>query len=168
VAALPTGEPAEPAPAPAPAPPVQPSAPALAPAPSAPPPAPAAATLTPKPSPAPAVAPAKPTNLIQPAPGASQPAADESLIFLIQHRLRQAGFSPGRFDGRISEGTASAIRAYQSRSGMAVDGVPSRALLERLEADVLGGEERQPLAPTPLGSIPCPAGSGAGCAVPPA
>ena len=38
-------------------------------------------------------------------------------------RMRPAGFSPGRFDGRMSEGTANAIRAYQSRSGMPVDGV---------------------------------------------
>jgi peptidoglycan hydrolase-like protein with peptidoglycan-binding domain len=151
--------------APAPTPPAEPSAPAvLAPAPSAPPPAPATATV----APTPVRTPAKPTNLIQPAPGASQPGADESLIFLIQHRLRQAGFSPGRFDGRLSEGTTNAIRAYQGRSGLPVDGVPSRALLEQLEADVLGGEQRQPLAPTPLGYIPCEVGSGVGCAVPPA
>jgi peptidoglycan hydrolase-like protein with peptidoglycan-binding domain len=170
VAALPSAEAEEPiippqpqatttgvAPAPAP---VQPSAPVVAtPTPISPPTAPAVIPPTP------VRAPSQPTNL-QPAPGASQPPADESLIFLIQHRLRQAGFSPGRFDGRMSEGTANAIRAYQSRSGLPVNGVPSRALLERLEADVLGAGQRQPLAPTPLGFIPCETGGGAGCAVP--
>jgi peptidoglycan hydrolase-like protein with peptidoglycan-binding domain len=113
--------------------------------------------LAPAPAPAPAAAPtpvrapAEPTNLIQPAPGMAPPSADESLIFLIQHRLRQAGFSPGRFDGRMNDGTASAIRAYQARSGLPVDGVPSRALLERLETDVLGTGRPQQSAPTPLG-----------------
>jgi peptidoglycan hydrolase-like protein with peptidoglycan-binding domain len=170
VAALPSAEGEEPAiqpqpqpsttgaaPMPAPA-PVQPSPPVVAtPAPISPPPAPAAVAPTPV---------RAPTNLQQPLPGASQPPADESLIFLIQHRLRQAGFSPGRFDGRMSEGTANAIRAYQSRSGLPVDGVPSRVLLERLEADVLGAGQRRPLTPTPLGFIPCETGGGAGCAVP--
>ncbi|HEX6103159.1 MAG TPA: peptidoglycan-binding domain-containing protein [Alphaproteobacteria bacterium] len=156
-----------------PTPPLPPQPPATAPtaAPAVPAPAPATA-VAPAPTVAPAappatatrsvVAPAQPANLLQPAP-AALPAADESLIFLIQHRLRQAGFSPGRFDGRMNEATANAIRQYQSRNGLAVDGVPSRALLEQLEGDVLGGEGRQPAAPTPLGAVPCAATGG--CAV---
>jgi peptidoglycan hydrolase-like protein with peptidoglycan-binding domain len=138
VAALPAAPARVAPPAAAPA-PIQPAVTAPAPA-----RAPAAAAT-------PVRAPAEPTNLIQPAPGMAPPGADESLIFLIQHRLRQAGFSPGRFDGRMNDATASAIRAYQARNGLPVDGVPSRALLERLEADVLGNGRPQPSAPTPLG-----------------
>ncbi|HXV24587.1 MAG TPA: peptidoglycan-binding protein [Alphaproteobacteria bacterium] len=132
--------------------PAGPSAPTvLAPAPAAP-------------SAAPARASAEPTDLIQPQQSRSPPtAADESLIFLIQHRLKQAGFTPGRFDGRMSQDTANAIRAYQSEKGLTVNGVPSRALLEQLEADVLDGSRSQPLAPTPLGFVPCHTGVGPGC-----
>lgn len=141
--------------------------------PTAPPPsapavmAPAVTPTIPEPTTAaatPARAPAQPTELLQPAPGAQTPTtSDESLIFLIQHRLRQAGFSPGRFDGRMSEGTANAIRAYQSENGLAIDGVPSRALLEQLEADILGSGQGQPFAPTPLGSVACDPGLEPGC-----
>ncbi len=126
-------------------------------------PAPAASSATPS------RASTEPTNLFQPQPNRSAPiAVDESLIFLIQHRLRQAGFTPGQFDGHMSESTANAIRAYQSKKGLTVDGVPSRALLERLEADVLDDSRSQPLAPTPLGLIHCHAGIGAGCTASPA
>jgi peptidoglycan hydrolase-like protein with peptidoglycan-binding domain len=163
VAALPPTAPPQPAAQP---PAAAPSAPAvLAPQPAPPPPA-SAPAAPPAAAATPVRAPAEPTNLIQPTPPTVSPAGvDESLIFLIQHRLRQAGFSPGRFDGRMNEGTANAIRAYQSRNGMAVDGVPSRALLERLEADVLGGDRPQPAAPTPLGFIPCAPASAQGCSV---
>jgi peptidoglycan hydrolase-like protein with peptidoglycan-binding domain len=86
-----------------------------------------------------------------------QPAirADESLIFLIQHRLREAGYFPGRFDGRMSEGTATAIRAYQAEHGLPVNGVPSRALLDRLEGEVLRNRNAEDFGPTPLGAIDC-------------
>jgi peptidoglycan hydrolase-like protein with peptidoglycan-binding domain len=168
VAALPPTPPIppqQPAQLPATAAPSAPAVPAPAPAPAVAP----APTVAPAAPPATAArsvgAPAEPANLIQPAPGAV-PAADESLIFLIQHRLRQAGFSPGRFDGRMNEATANAIRQYQARNGLAVDGVPSRPLLEQLEADVLSGEGRQPAAPTPLGAVPCEAAGG--CAALPA
>jgi peptidoglycan hydrolase-like protein with peptidoglycan-binding domain len=158
------------APSVAPPQPVAPAAPIARPQPVAPaaPPAPVAA-LPPSPPPA-AAAPAKqPVNLIQPPPSpAPAAAADESLIFLIQHRLRQAGFSPGRFDGRMSEDTASAIRAYQQTKGLPANGVPSRALLERLEADVLNNGQKQPLAPTPLGFVSCGAAGQPSCAPPPA
>jgi peptidoglycan hydrolase-like protein with peptidoglycan-binding domain len=160
VAALPP-EPVTPPPPPAARAPAAQAPAAAIPAPA--PAAPATASATPV-----RVAPAQPTNLIQPAPSAIAPTADESLIFLIQHRLRQAGFAPGRFDGRMNEGTANAIRAYQARSGLPVDGVPTRALLEQLEADVLGGGQRQPLAPTPLGLVPCDTTAGVACAPPPA
>jgi peptidoglycan hydrolase-like protein with peptidoglycan-binding domain len=155
-----------------PAAPAQPTAPA--PAQNVAPPAPPVAALPqgqPAPSAVAPVAPAsqQPVNLIQPEPGpAPAVTADESLIFLIQHRLRQAGFSPGRFDGRMSEGTASAIRAYQQKNGLPANGIPSRALLERLEADVLTNGQKQPLAPTPLGFLSCGAAGQPPCAPPPA
>ena len=154
--------------APAPQPSAQTAALPTAAAPQSPTPNPVATSAAPAKG-APAAPPAgQPVNLIQPVP--SQPAAaaaDESLIFLIQHRLRQAGFSPGRFDGRMNEGTASAIRAYQAKNGLPVNGIPSRALLQRLEGDVLNGRQTQPSAPTPLGFLFCTMDAPA-CAPPPA
>ncbi len=128
-------------------------------------PAPAqAATTT-----APARAPGQPVNLIQPAPSrVPTTASDESLIFLIQHRLRTAGYSPGRFDGRINEGTVNAIRAYQADRGLPVNGTPSRALLDRLESEVLQNRQTEQPAPTPLGFNSCVPGAGVDCALPPA
>jgi peptidoglycan hydrolase-like protein with peptidoglycan-binding domain len=162
VAAVPPAAPAQPT-VPAPAQIVAPRAPTapVAALPQGQPPASAVAPVAP--------ASQQPVNLIQPEPGpAPAVTADESLIFLIQHRLRQAGFSPGRFDGRMSDGTASAIRAYQQKNGLPANGIPSRALLERLEADVLTNGQKQPLAPTPLGFLSCGAAGQPPCAPPPA
>lgn len=127
-------------------------------------PAPAQATT----STAPARAPGQPVNLFQPAPSQlPTTAADESLIFLIQHRLRAAGYSPGRFDGRMNDGTATAIRAYQAERGLPVNGTPSRALLDRLESEVLQNRQTEQPAPTPLGFNSCVPGAGVDCALPP-
>jgi peptidoglycan hydrolase-like protein with peptidoglycan-binding domain len=166
-----------PAPAPQPQPQPQPQVAALPPsppaAPSAPPPAPApqqrtATVAAPAAEPAPPQSTTgQPVSLTQPeaAPIPATSTADESLIFLIQNRLRQAGYSPGRYDGRMDEGTANAIRAYQAKRKLPVNGIPSRALLERLESELR--PNAQP-APTPLGLNNCVPGAGVDCAIHPA
>jgi peptidoglycan hydrolase-like protein with peptidoglycan-binding domain len=110
----------------------------------------------------------QPVSLVQPEAVPATSTADESLIFLIQNRLRQAGYSPGRFDGRMDEGTANAIRAYQAKRKLPVNGIPSRALLERLESELLQNRPNAQPAPTPLGLNSCLPGAGVDCAIHPA
>jgi peptidoglycan hydrolase-like protein with peptidoglycan-binding domain len=149
-----------------------PSPPAAQPAPPPPPPAPQQRTAT---VPAPTLQPApsttgQPVSLTQPeaTPTPATSSADESLIFLIQNRLRQAGYSPGRYDGRMDEGTANAIRAYQTKKKLPVNGIPSRALLERLESELLQNRPNAQPAPTPLGLNTCVPGAELDCAIHPA
>ncbi len=61
--------------------------------------------------------------------------SDENLVLLIQGRLNKQGFDPGPLDGLIGPRTRAAIRDYQRRYGLTVDGKPSRLLLERLERE---------------------------------
>jgi peptidoglycan hydrolase-like protein with peptidoglycan-binding domain len=165
-------------PLPLPAAPPQPQVAALPPSPPAaqpappPPPAPQQRTAT---VPAPTLQPApsttgQPVSLTQPeaTPNPATSSADESLIFLIQNRLRQAGYSPGRYDGRMDEGTANAIRAYQAKKKLPVNGIPSRALLERLESELLQNHPNAQPAPTPLGLNTCVPGAELDCAIHPA
>ena len=129
------------------------------------PPAPSAALSPPSAQPL-SSATGQPIILTQPAApvSVSSTGTDESLIFLIQHRLREAGYTPGRFDGRMSEQTAAAIRAYQAARSLPVNGVPSRALLERLEAEVLKNRKPEDFGPTPLGALDhCPADTTLSC-----
>lgn len=53
-------------------------------------------------------------------------------IFLIQKNLSQMGYDLGPVDGRVGPRTTSAIQAYQQQAGLAVDGLPSAALLEHI------------------------------------
>ncbi len=50
----------------------------------------------------------------------------------LQNRLTQAGFDTGRADGRIGPRTQSALRAFQTASGLVPDGFASLAILRRL------------------------------------
>ncbi|MCI0430007.1 MAG: peptidoglycan-binding protein [Rhodospirillales bacterium] len=158
VTALPIPRAAEPKPQPAPVAPPSPT-------PNVVPPASVQAPT----SSTPARAPGQPLNLVL--PGESQSptiAADESLIFLIQHRLRAAGYAPGSFDGRMSEATVDAIRAYQADRGLPVTGAPTRALLDRLEAEILQNRQTEKPAPTPLGFNSCLPSAGLDCTISPA
>ncbi len=53
----------------------------------------------------------------------------------IQRMLAQLGYEPGPADGMMGSRTRSAIRSYQQRAGLTVDGKPSEALRSRLEQD---------------------------------
>lgn len=51
----------------------------------------------------------------------------------IQRELLAHGYRPGPIDGIAGGQTRAAIRAYQSDAGLAVDGAPSKELLDHLK-----------------------------------
>ena len=55
-----------------------------------------------------------------------------STVVAVQRRLGQFGYYHGVVDGVIGPQTRSAIAAFESRNGLAVDGTISRPLLNRL------------------------------------
>ena len=55
-----------------------------------------------------------------------------SMVAAVQRRLGQLGYYHGVVDGVIGPQTRSAIAAFESRNGMAVDGTISRPLLDTL------------------------------------
>ncbi len=60
-----------------------------------------------------------------------QPVTRE-MIRDIQNALQKQGFKQGRADGRMGNRTIAAIRAYQQKQGLPVDGKASYALWQRL------------------------------------
>ena len=57
---------------------------------------------------------------------------------LIESRLAQTGFNPGRVDGRFDRDTRSAISRYQTRNGLSSTGYLDQPTLARLLADTFG------------------------------
>ena len=55
-----------------------------------------------------------------------------SMVAAVQRRLGQLGYYHGVVDGVIGPQTRSAIAAFESRNGLAVDGTISRPLLDSL------------------------------------
>ncbi|WP_108880012.1 peptidoglycan-binding protein [Anderseniella sp. Alg231-50] len=68
---------------------------------------------------------------------AGQPVAAKDRIRLVQELLSQKGFDPGTADGQMGSGTANAIRLYQLRNGLPVNGIVSKQLLEHLQKGVI-------------------------------
>ncbi|MFQ5785338.1 MAG: peptidoglycan-binding protein [Alphaproteobacteria bacterium] len=90
---------------------------------------------------------------------AATPEPSPTLIAGVQKRLAALGFTPGPADGVMGAKTRSAIRTFQQRQGLAVDGEPSEALraaLDRaLEARVAPpAPETQTAAQAPVESAP--------------
>jgi len=56
-----------------------------------------------------------------------------SMVAAVQRRLGQLGYYRGAVDGIIGPQTRSAIAAFESRNGLAVDGIISGSLLDRLD-----------------------------------
>jgi len=50
----------------------------------------------------------------------------------LQERLSEHGYYSGKFDGKIGEGSRSAIKAFQQAIGMSADGHPSMEVLQTL------------------------------------
>jgi len=55
-----------------------------------------------------------------------------SMVAAVQRRLGEMGYYHGTVDGVIGPRTSTAIAAFESRNGLAVDGTISRPLLNRL------------------------------------
>ena len=50
----------------------------------------------------------------------------------MQERLRKLGYDVGEMDGKLGEKASVAVRAWQRQAGLAPDGYPTRALLEKM------------------------------------
>ena len=50
----------------------------------------------------------------------------------LQKRLSAHGYYDGKFDGKIGEGSRSAIKAFQAQAGLTPDGHPSMEVLQVL------------------------------------
>lgn len=57
---------------------------------------------------------------------------------LIENRLQQLGFDPGRVDGRFDDDTRRAISRYQRQGNLSATGYLDQATLARLLADTFG------------------------------
>lgn len=68
-------------------------------------------------------------------PAGSEP-LDQSLLVDLQWQLALHGYDPGPADGQLGPRTVSAIRRYQADAGLAVNGLPTRALLDHLQFTV--------------------------------
>ena len=63
-------------------------------------------------------------------------------IQAIQRALADLGYAPGPADGKAGSRTASAIRQYQTRAGLPVDGEVTLALLESLKTNPVAAPPR--------------------------
>jgi hypothetical protein len=63
---------------------------------------------------------------------------DPAIVRAIQAELQRAGYDVGPVDGRLGPRTREAIRQYEQQNGLAVDGSPSQALLDRMRAHPTG------------------------------
>lgn len=57
---------------------------------------------------------------------------DDATVAAVQRRLARGGYYHGAIDGVIGPGTRSAIRAFESKNGLPVDGVIDRQLLRTM------------------------------------
>jgi membrane-bound lytic murein transglycosylase B len=69
---------------------------------------------------------------LQNPPPEDVPALSRAAILDLQRSLNQRGFDSGKPDGIIGSGTRSAIRKYQSASGLVADGYPGQTVLDKL------------------------------------
>lgn len=66
--------------------------------------------------------------------GGPEPALTAEELTELETLLSQLGFPPGLIDGTIDDDSDAAIRDFQVTAGLAVNGVPDRALLDELRA----------------------------------
>ncbi len=64
-------------------------------------------------------------------PAAAQP-IQRDLTFAVQNELVALGYAPGPVDGINGQRTQEAIRAYQYRFGLPIDGIASWPLLDHM------------------------------------
>ena len=68
---------------------------------------------------------------------ASQPVTARERVKLVQQLLAQKGFDAGTTGGEMGSGTANAIRLYQLRNGLPVNGIVSKQLLDHLQKGLI-------------------------------
>ena len=61
-----------------------------------------------------------------------EPMLDEAQMKHLQQNLSERGYNVGEIDGILGAGTRRAVRDMQTRLGLAADGWPNQALLDRL------------------------------------
>lgn len=77
---------------------------------------------------------------------------DARLVRKVQSALLRLGYAPGPADGMMGPKTERAIREFQQDNGLQETGVPTWALLSRLNA---GSVKKQPADQTPRPSFDC-------------
>ena len=73
-------------------------------------------------------------NMGKPVYRSSTGGSSGGMVRDIQVGLQHLGYDPGAADGRMGPKTSAAISKYQQDNGMAVDGRPSKALLDSIRA----------------------------------
>lgn len=68
---------------------------------------------------------------------ANQPVTAKERVKLVQQLLAQKGFDAGATDGEMSSSTANAIRLYQLRNDLSVNGIVSKQLLDHLQQGLI-------------------------------
>lgn len=66
--------------------------------------------------------------------GQPEPALTPDELTEVETLLERLGFPPGPIDGALDADSDAAIRDFQVTAGLAVNGVPDRALLDELRA----------------------------------
>ena len=74
-------------------------------------------------------------------------------VYLLQARLFELGYQPGRIDGRYGAETTEAVRAFQQMNGLAVDGVAGAATQRAMAS----AKAASPAGETPQEEVPAPA-----------
>jgi cell wall-associated NlpC family hydrolase len=81
----------------------------------------------------------------------------------LQNELKAAGFNPGPIDGEFGPRTAAAVKSYQRRNQLDVDGIVGPRTWKALSTDQYtapsGAHGRPQPAPRPVGHVPAPAPS---------
>jgi peptidoglycan hydrolase-like protein with peptidoglycan-binding domain len=63
---------------------------------------------------------------------------DPATVRNIQAELQRRGYDVGPVDGRLGPRTAAAIRAFEQRNGLPVDGYPSSSLMDYMQSHPTG------------------------------
>ncbi len=68
---------------------------------------------------------------------AIQPVTAKERVKIVQQLLAKKGFDAGTADGEMGSSTANAIRLYQLRNGLTVNGIVSKQLLDHLQQGLI-------------------------------
>jgi peptidoglycan hydrolase-like protein with peptidoglycan-binding domain len=63
---------------------------------------------------------------------------DPATVRNVQAELQRRGYDVGPVDGRLGPRTEAAIRAFEQRNGLPVDGYPSSSLMDYMQSHPTG------------------------------